>query len=123
MVTMVQLTTKRVEFVGLPNPFFDPSVIAMKARGELTPKRRAALTKMEQKRQMQGFVRVPGHTVRWVGLEHGFSRRYEWNTANNFTVEMAVEDIERLLDTMHETPEMKLAHQQAFRVLDDVLVL
>lgn len=122
MATQVDPTYRRVEFRGLPNPFFDPSVIAMKARGELTPKRRAALTKMEQKRQMQGFVRVPGHTVRWVGPEHGFTRRYEWNTANNFTVEMAVEDIERLLDTMHETPEMKLAHQQAFRILDDVLV-
>lgn len=123
MAVMTEPTTRKVQFVGLPNPFFDPSVMAMKARGELTPKRRAALTKMEQRRQMQGFVRVPGHTVRWVGPEHGFTRRYEWNTQNNFTVEMAVEDIERLLDTMHDTPEMKLAHRQAFRVLDDVLTV
>lgn len=122
MVTMAEPTTRRVRFVGLPNPFFDPSVQAMKARGEMTPKRRAALTKMEQKRQMQGFALVPGHTVRWVGPEHGFTQRYEWNVANDFTVDMAVEDIERLLDTMHPTPEMKLAHQQAFRLLDDVLV-
>ncbi len=123
MVTIAEPTTRRVKFVGLPNPFFDPSVLAMKARGEITPKRRDALTKMEQKRQMQGFAVVPGHTVRWVGPEHGFTRRYEWNTANNFTVEMDVEDVERLLDTMHEDPGLKLAHQQAFRVLDDVLVL
>lgn len=123
MVTIAEPTTRRVKFVGLPNPFFDPAVQAMKARGEMTPKRRAALTKMEQKRQMQGFAVVPGVTERFVGPEHGFSRRYDWNTANNFTVDMEVDDIDRLLDTMHEDPGLKLAHQQAFRVLDDVLVL
>ena len=130
MVTMAEPTTRRVEFVGLPNPFFDPAVQAMKARGEMTAKRRAQLTKMEQRRQMQGFARVPGHTRRWVGPEHGFSRRYEWNTANNFTVEMAIEDIDLLLDKIHDQipdpdkrRDMKLAHQQAFRVVDDVLVL
>lgn len=123
MVMAAEPTTKLVRFVGLPNPFFDPSVLAMRARGEITPKRRAALTKMEQKRQMQGFALVPGHTVRWVGPEHGFSRRYEWSAKNHYTVEMAVEDIERLLDTMHTDAGMKLAHRQAFRVLDDVLTL
>ena len=42
--------------------------------------------------------------------------------AARFTVDMAVEDIERLLASMHDDPGLKLAHQQAFRVLDDVLV-
>lgn len=132
MVTAAEPTMRRVEFVGLPNPFFDPAVLAMKARGEITPKRRAALTKMEQRRQMQGFVRMEGRGVRIVkyitpeqasealarkGITgRTLSRRYEWNPENRFTEAMTLEDIDTLM-LLHD------AHAQAFRVLDEILVL
>lgn len=108
-------TCKLVEFVGLPSPFADPAVQAMKARGEITPKRRAALYDMERKRQGQGFCRWPGVTRRTIGVQHGLGRDYIWGP-HSFVVEMDIADINKLMQ-MHD------AHAQAFRVLDDILTL
>lgn len=112
---MTEQTTKRVEFVGLPSPFADPAIQAMKARGQLTKKRRDKLYEMERKRQIQGFCRYPGVTARTIGTRHGLSRDYRFGP-REFVQEMAIEDIEKLMQ-MHD------AHPQAFRVLDDILVL
>lgn len=106
--------TKRVEFLGLPCPFQDPAVQALKAKGHLTRKRHRALWKMEQKRQMQGFCRFPGVTILNKGPETGLSRPYTFGPTQ-FVVEMDVEDIDRL---MAQHP----ANPQAFRVLDDIVV-
>jgi hypothetical protein len=107
--------TKRVEFLGLPSPFQDPAVQAMKARGDLTPRRRKALWKMEQQRQMQGFCRFRGVTILKKGPETGLSRPYTFGPTQ-FVVEMDVEDIDRLMAQHPSNP-------QAFRVLDDFLVV
>lgn len=121
-VTMTEQTTKRVEFVGLPSPFEDPAIQAMKARGQITKKRRDALYDMERNRQRKGFCRYPGVTVRTVGIKHGLSRDYRFGP-HVFVQDMAIEDIDKLLHRMHRNPDIQNAYRQAFRVLDDIVVL
>jgi len=115
MVAAVVHRTKRVEFVGLPSPFNDPAVVAMKARGQLTPKRHKALWGMESKRQMQGFCRYFGVTINTVGIANGLSRDYTFGP-REFVVEMDVDDI-AILHGQHP------ANPQAFRLLDELVVV
>lgn len=115
MATLIH-HTKRVQFLGLPSPFSDPAIQAMKARGQLTPRRRKELHKMESRRQMQGFCRYPGVTVKVIGPADGLSREYRWDTGNGFVADMEEGDITHLMG-------MHLAHPQAFRVLDDLVVV
>lgn len=122
MAVMAEPTTRRVEFVGLPSPFADPAVQALKAQGQLTPKRRKALYEMERKRQLQGFCRFPGATKRVVGVKDGLSRDYVFGP-RVFVQEMAIDDIDKLHNRMHDDPNIQAAYRKAFRVLDDVLVL
>lgn len=113
-------TLRRVEFVGLPSPITDPAVQALKTRGKLTGKARDEVYRQESKRQMRGFCRYPG-VVRFVDETHGFSRRYEWTSNNGWVAWMTPDDIDRLLNRMHTDPNMRMAHQRAFRVLDDLV--
>lgn len=115
-------TTRRVEFVGLPSPFSDPAVQAMKARGQLTPKRREALYDMERKRQRRGFCRYPGVTKRTFGTKHGLSRDYTFGP-HNFVQEMTIEDLDKVLNRMHTNPVIQAAYRQSFRVLDELITV
>lgn len=114
--------------MGLPSPFADPVVQMMKVRRQLSRQQREALWDQEKKRQMQGFCRVQGHTVRRITPEESavaldrkgitgrrLSRTYTWGP-HIFVVDMTLDDIE-LLMAMH------LAHPKAFQVLDDIITL
>lgn len=104
-----------VRFVGLPSPFADPVIQDQLARRALSKTDRAVLWRMEQKRQMQGFSRVPGRTQLTLGPEHGLSRTYVFGPTV-FEVEMEAHDIEVLM-------RMHIAHAQAFTVVDDIVVV
>lgn len=107
--------SRRVVFRGLPSPFADPVIQDQLARRVLSKLDRQALWRMEQKRQMQGFSRVPGRTQLTLGPEHGLSRTYVFGPFV-FEVEMESHDIEILM-------RMHIAHAQAFTVVDDILVV
>jgi hypothetical protein len=122
MAVLAEPTTKRVEFVGLPSPFADPAVQAMKAQGALNPKRREALYDMERKRQRQGFCRFHGVTRRIVGTRDGLSRDYVFGP-HTFVQDMDIADIDKLHNRMHTDANIQMAYRQAFRVVDDVITL
>jgi hypothetical protein len=76
---------------------------------------RQELRKQERKRQMQGWARVHGVTTRTIGIADGLSRDYTWGP-DTFVVDMAVHDIERLM-------QLHPLHRQAFTVHDTIVVV
>jgi hypothetical protein len=107
----------RVEWIGLPSPWADPGVQIMKAQGKLTEHDKSELRKMESKRQRMGFCRLIGVTAREFSRDDGFTRDYKWGPEpGTFVLDMEPEDVE-LLMKLHDL------HRQAFRVLDEIVVV
>lgn len=107
--------SKRVEFRGLPSVFSDPEVQRRLRYRQIRPEGKAALWRLEQQRQMQGFARFSGRTKRILGPADGLSREYVWGP-REYTILMDPADIRILMSWGRD-------YQRAFVVQDDLIVL
>ncbi len=113
---------RRIAFVGLPSPEADPMVQWAIAHGRIRSDDLSEVQHLERERQWKGRALQPGHTIRIVGPEHGYTKTYQWGPID-YEQLMEPEDAARLLTDRPDDTDNDRWDRRCFEDRDEILVV